>query len=256
MDLHLKGKKALVTGGTRGIGLAIVESLLKEEVHVAFCARHKDEVNATANRLKRNDVNIIGDAVDVAAADSFTKWIDRAGLALDGIDILVLNAAAMVAENTEKDWYANFNVDLMGAVRAIATAKPYLEKAAKINGDASLVLISSVSAVEAYSMTSYGPIKAALIHLAKGFAKEGGRKLIRANVVSPGPIYFENGYWHQIERNDPETFKKVLKKVPLNRLGTPQDIANAVIFLASPVSSYVNGSNLIVDGAYTSRVDF
>lgn len=257
MELQLKNKNALVTGGTRGIGRAIVESLAAEGANIAFCARRKNEVDETLTHFKKNyPVDMIAESVDISQPEVFTQWINHSAKELGGIDILILNAAAMASENNIEDWQANFNVDLMAAMTATNIAYPYLEQAAKKHGDASIILISSVSALETDSLNSYGPIKAALIHVTKGLAKEYGQKRIRSNAISPGPIYFQNGYWHDCEKNDPDTFQKVLKKIPLQRMGKPEDVANATLFLASPVSSFISGGNLIIDGAYTSRIDF
>jgi 3-oxoacyl-[acyl-carrier protein] reductase len=153
-------------------------------------------------------------------------------------------------------WEQNFRLDVLGAVNAFEAAKPFLIKAGEARGDASFVIISSVSAAEADNAGSYGPIKAALIHWAKGLARQHAGQHVRANVVSPGAIYFKGGVWNMIETNMPAMYKETLARIPLARMGTPQDIANAAVFLASPASSYTTGVNLVVDGAVSRRVNF
>ena len=139
-------------------------------------------------------------------------------------------------------WEQNFKLDVLGMVNAFDAAKPFLEKAAAANGDAAFVIISSVSAAETDNASSYGPIKAALIHYAKGLARQYAKKGIRTNVVSPGMVYFEGGVWHNVEKNMPDYFKQALARNPTGRCATPQDIANAAVFLASPASSYTRAS--------------
>jgi 3-oxoacyl-[acyl-carrier protein] reductase len=131
-----------------------------------------------------------------------------------------------------------------------------LEASGEKNGDAAFVIISSVSAAQADSASSYGPVKAALVHMAKGLARQYARKKIRANVVSPGTVYFKDGFWNMIEQNMPKRYEEALARNPTGRMATPQDIANAAVFLASPASSFTTGSNLIVDGAISNRVNF
>ncbi|MBV9541246.1 MAG: SDR family oxidoreductase, partial [Alphaproteobacteria bacterium] len=142
------------------------------------------------------------------------------------------------------------------AVNAFEAARPYLEKAATTNKDAAFTIISSVSAAETDNGSSYGPIKAALIHYAKGLARQYAKINLRTNVVSPGMVYFEGGVWHNIEKNMPDFFKQAVARNPTGRCATPQDIANAAVFLSSPASSYTSGVNLLVDGTISRRVNF
>jgi 3-oxoacyl-[acyl-carrier protein] reductase len=258
MDLGLKGKKALVTGATRGIGRAIAETLADEGADVAICARHQQQVNETVEVLKRKGVHAVGGTVDVADGPALKAWIADAGQTLGGIDILVSNPSAIAGQNTEKDWESSFKVDLMGAVRSVEAAKPFLQKAASEKGDAAIVIIASVSAIETYDWgpSPYGAVKAALINFAKGLARQEAPRHIRANVVSPGTVYFKGGFWNTIEQNEPDLFNDYMRRNPTGRMATPQEIARAVVFLASPVSSFTTGIDFIVDGALTARVNF
>ncbi len=256
MDLHLKGKNAVVLGGTRGIGRAIAETFANEGANVAVCARNADQVKDAVAALKDIGVRATGASVDITDGAALKSWVARAGEELGGIDALVSNAGAMAQGPDPASWDSNFKLDVLGAVNAFDAARPFLEKAAESNGDAAFVIISSVSAAESDNASSYGPIKAALIHYAKGLARQHAKRGIRTNVVSPGMVYFKGGIWNLIETNSPDFFKQAMARNPTGRAATPQEIANAAVFLASPASSYTTGVNLLVDGTISRRVNF
>jgi 3-oxoacyl-[acyl-carrier protein] reductase len=153
-------------------------------------------------------------------------------------------------------WQKNLDTDVMGLVHMVEAGLPYLEKSAEQNGDASIIAIGSTSSAASEEPSSYGAIKGALVHYIKGVAKQNAPKKIRANVVSPGMVYFEGGVWHMIEQHMPDFFETSLAKNPMGRMATPQDVANAVVFLASPRSSFTTGINLNVEGAITERVNY
>jgi 3-oxoacyl-[acyl-carrier protein] reductase len=256
MDLQLKGKSAIVLGGTRGIGRAIADTLAGEGANVAICARNPDQVKDAVAALKDKGVRATGAAVDITDGAALKSWIEKAGNELGAIDILVSNAGAMAQGADPASWETNFKLDVLGAVNAFDAARPFLEKSADKNGDASFVIISSVSAAETDNASSYGPVKAALIHLAKGLARQHAKRHIRTNVVSPGTVYFKGGVWNMIETNMPQVFKGAMERNPMGRMATPQDIANAAVFLASPASSFTTGINMLVDGTISRRVNF
>ncbi|UPK29491.1 SDR family NAD(P)-dependent oxidoreductase [Bradyrhizobium sp. 195] len=256
MDLGLKGKNAIVLGGTRGIGRAIAATLAGEGTNVAVCARNADQVAATVAELKASGVRATGSPVDVTEGAALKAWIENAAKELGGIDMLFSNAGAMAQGHDAASWQQNFQLDVLGAVHAFDAARPFLEASGESSGDAAFVIISSISAAQADTASSYGPIKAALIHMAKGLARQHAKKKIRINVVSPGTVYFKGGVWEMIEKNMPERYNDAMKRNPTGRMATPQDIANAAVFLASPVSGFTTGSNLVVDGAISNRVNF
>lgn len=253
MDLGLKGLKAVVTGGTKGIGRAIVQTLAAEGADVSFCARNADEVARTVDEFSHYGVKVFGRVIDVADAAALASWVDDAKAAMGGIDIVVANVSALAIPNTEENWSLSFQVDMMGTVRLINAAMPYLERSAH----ASIVTISSVSGREIdFASGPYGAFKAAIIHYTQGLAYHLAGKPIRANSVSPGNTYFAGGVWDQIEQGNASLFKEAMALNPTGRMGTPQEMANAVAFLASPAASFVTGTNLVVDGALTKGVQF
>ena len=243
----------MVTGGTKGIGRAIAETLAAEGANVAFCARSPDEVAQTVQALSVFGVQVTGSTLDVANGEALARWVNAAAGDFGGLDIVVANVSALAIANDEAGWQRGFEVDMMGTVRLVNAALPHLEKSAH----ASIVTISSVSGREIdFAAGPYGAFKAAIIHYTQGLAYHLAGKHIRANSVSPGNTYFAGGVWNQIEHGNPELFKTALAMNPTGRMGTPQEMANAVAFLASPAASFVTGTNLVVDGALTKGVQF
>jgi 3-oxoacyl-[acyl-carrier protein] reductase len=256
MDLGLKGRNAVVLGGTRGIGRAIAGTLAGEGAGVAVCARNADQVKSAVAEMQTQGVRAAGAPVDITDAAALKSWITSVAQELGSIDMLFSNAGAMAQGGDAASWEQNFRLDILGAVNAFEAARPFLEASGEKSGDAAFVIISSVSAAQADNASSYGPIKAALIHMAKGLARQYAAKKIRVNVVSPGTVYFKGGIWNMVEQNMPKRYQDALARNPTGRMATPHEIANAAVFLASPASSFTTGSNLVVDGAISNRVNF
>lgn len=253
MDLGLKGLKAIVTGGSKGIGRRAADILADEGAHVSICARKQEEVDATVAALKGKGVQAFGQAVDVADKAALEGWIAASAKALGGIDIVVANVSALAVTDDEEAWKKAFEVDMMHTVRTVNAALPHLEKSKA----GSIVIVSSVSGREVdFTGPAYGGIKAALIHYAQRMAFNLAPKMIRVNSVSPGNTYFEGGIWQWIENNNPELFKKALDLNPTGRMATAEEIGRGIAFLASPASSFTTGTNLVIDGALTRGVQF
>jgi len=251
MDLGLKGKSVLVTGGSKGIGLAIAELFAGEGANVAICARNADDVAKAVKSLRAKGVKASGRGLDVADPGALKAWIEAAAAELGGIDIIVCNVSALAVGDTAESWEKSFRTDMMHTVNSVAAARPHLEK----SRSASVVIVSSVSGFEVdFAAGSYGAMKAALIHYSKGLSNQLVAKGIRVNVVSPGNTYFEGGIWQNIERGNPDLFKTAMSLNPTGRMGTPEEVAAGVVFLASPMASRVSGTNLIIDGALTKAV--
>jgi 3-oxoacyl-[acyl-carrier protein] reductase len=250
MDLHLKGRTALITGGSRGIGWSTAEAFAHEGCNVAVCSRDEEHVQEAVARLQAMSVTAFGRSLDVGEAEALRAWVDDAAEALGGIDIVVANVSALGSGEGEEQWRRAIDVDLMHTVRLVEAAKPHLKE----SDAGSIVIVSSVSARRPYGASPYGSIKSALNHYGKGLAVELAKEGIRANVISPGTIYIEDGFWGNIERNDPPMFEGALKSNPMGRMGTPEEVARSIVFLASPASSFTTGTNLLVDGAITPGV--
>lgn len=251
MNLGLKDINALVTGGSKGIGLAIAELFADEGANVAICARNAEDVSKAAAGLTAKGVKAQGSAVDVGDPAALKAWVDGAAAALGGVDVLVCNVSALAVGDTPETWDKSFRIDMMHTVNSVAAAMPYLEKSKA----ASIVIVSSVSGFEVdFAAGSYGAIKAALIHYAKGLSTQLAAKGIRVNAVSPGNTYFEGGIWHNIESGNPDLFNMAMGLNPTAKMGTAQEVAAGVVFVASPVASRISGTNLIIDGALTKAV--
>lgn len=251
MDLGLKGLRAIVTGGSKGIGRRCADILAAEGAAVAICARNSEEVAETVKSLQARGVVAYGEALDVSDKAALEAWVQASAAALGGIDIVVANVSALAVEDNEEAWAKGFEVDMMHTVRTVNAAMPFLHQ----SGAASITIISSVSGREVdFTGPAYGAFKAALVHYAQGLAYKLADKMIRVNTVSPGNTYFDGGIWQSIETNLPDLFKQALSLNPTGRMATAEEIARGVVFLASPASSFTTGTNLVIDGALTKGI--
>lgn len=253
MDLQLNGKTALVTGGTRGIGRAIVEAFVAEGANVAFCARDSAEIAATEAALAGSGVKVEGTILDVGDGDGVAAWVDDIADRFGGLDAVVSNVSALAIPDTPESWEASLRVDLMGTVRLMNAAIPQMGR----SESPSLVAISSVSGREVdFASGPYGTVKSALIAYMAGLAFQLADTGIRANTVSPGNTYFDGGVWQGIESGSPEMFTESLALNPTGRMGTPQEVADVVVFVSSPRASRMTGANVLADGGLSRGIQF
>lgn len=268
MDLGLQGARALVTGASRGVGRAIAEALLDEGASVAICARgsegRADRTGRTTATLDDVQAELSAGgrtasvrAVDVSDHDALAAWVGEVADQWGGLDIVVSNASALGGIPRNNDgWRKNFEIDVLSATTLFDAALPHLLESDR----ASFVQISTITAVEYHGFPggglSYGALKAALVNYVKQLALEYGGDGIRANAVSPGPIFIEGGSWDFIQQHMPDYYDQNIAQQPQGRLGLADEVARVVAFLASPAAGWVNGENVMVDGGFTKRVEF
>lgn len=254
MDLHLAGKKALVTGASRGIGFAIVQALLSEGVTVAFSARGQDGIDAALAALKGKG-EVSGHVVDSADSDAVIAWTQGQADALGGLDIVISNTSAGGGVDMGLDgWKQSVETDILGTAALIETALPHLERS-----KGNIVQIATITATEDHDFPgnpSYGAVKAALVRYMGRIAKQYGPQGIRANTVSPGPIYIKDGVWQWVKENMGDYYERDVQAHPQGRMGTAEEVADAVLFLASDRARWISGQNLCVDGGFTHKVHF
>lgn len=254
MDLRLKGKRVIVTGGSRGIGRAIIETMLNEGAEVATCARGADALNATIEAWRSQGAKVYGEAVDVTQASDYAQWFENAVGFLGGLDIFISNVSTRIESKGEQRWLDNFDVDFMQHVRASEMAIPHLQK----GKEPAFVFVSTIAAQMANIIPmerEYGAMKAALNAYASQLAHRLANDGVRSNIVSPGPIDFEGGFWDQVKQANPELYKRASKISAMQRHGTAEEVANAVVFLASPAASYITGANLRIDGGALTQIN-
>ncbi|MEL7028828.1 MAG: SDR family oxidoreductase [Pseudomonadota bacterium] len=256
MDLQLAGKKVLINAASRGLGRAAAEKFLEEGASVAICARSAEGVEAAVSALSPNG-RIIGKACDASDGPALADWATWAMDQLGGVDVVVSNASALGGiPRSVEGWDLNYKTDVLSAVTMFDSCLDGL----KASGSGAFVQIATITAVEYHGFPggglSYGAMKAALVNYVAQLAQEYMAEGVRANCVSPGPIFLEGGSWDWIKQNVPDYYASNRDHHPSKRFGTPEEVANIVAVLASPVSSWVTGQNVLVDGGFTRRVGY
>jgi len=255
MDLELSGKKVLISAGHKGLGSFFARRFLAEGAHIAICCRRDDDLTAALEEYSALGT-AVGSLCDMSDPDQVAAWVHTSADALGGIDICIGNASASGQHGEGPEpWRRSFNTDILGAATFYETAKGYL-----VDSDAAaIVQIATITAIEHHDVPitpSYGAVKAATIRMVAQLAQTWGAEGIRANSVSPGPILVEGHRWDDIRTRHPDIYNRDVAMHPLQRMGTGDEVADVVTFLASPRASWVNGTNVIVDGGYTKGVQF
>jgi 3-oxoacyl-[acyl-carrier protein] reductase len=245
MDLGLRGKSAVVTGASKGIGRAIALRLADEGAGVAICARSEPALRKTEAELRTRSVPVYAAVCDVAIPEALDGFLDAARANVGQIDILVNNPSGFAFADDQAAWDSTLAVDLMAAVHATTKVAAWMAG----YGGGAIVHISSIAGMEAGGFpASYGAAKAALISHGKSLAVALAPQKIRVNTVAPGSIEFRDGTWDQVRHNNPDLYSAVLKTIPSGRMGTPEEVADLVVFLASQRASWVTGACIVVDG--------
>ena len=249
MDLGLKGKVAIVTGGSRGIGRSIALGLAAEGCRLAICARGAEKLEETAGEIRAAGADVLAQPVDATDGAALEQFVAAIGEKYGRIDILVNNVGGggkdLFTETTDEDWEAAFDLTLWPAIRASRFVTPWMER----QGGGAIVMISSIFGREWGGRPAYNVVKAAENALSKSMARQLAAKGIRVNAVAPGSIIFPGGSWQRRVDDNPERLAEFVKnEMPLGRFGRPEEVANVVTFLVSDAASLVLGACVNVDG--------
>jgi 3-oxoacyl-[acyl-carrier protein] reductase len=245
MKIDITGQRAIVAGGSRGIGRAIALAFAEAGAAVSICARGADQLAATREEIARYGGAAHSAVCDLSDAAAIPLYIEEAAAVLGGIDILINNASGFGGSDDEAGWAASIAVDLLATVRATRAALPFLEK----SDAGAIVNISSISGFRASVRTPpYGAVKAAILEYTLTQAAAFARKGIRVNCIAPGSIEFPGGTWDRAKSNNPDLYGRILRSIPFGRLGHPEEVAQVALFLCSPLAGWVTGQNIAVDG--------
>ena len=253
MDIGLKGRKAILAGANAGIGRAVAKVLAAEGCDVALCGRTQQKVDNVVSEVSALGVKAVGGAVDVTDAEAFPRWVSNAAEELGGCDIFISFVSVNPGVDTPEAWETVFNGDILPLVRGIQAALPALEK----SDAGSIVMISSTGAVEDFmGPQPYNALKASIINYSAALAQKYAPQGLRVNCVTPGPIYTDDGPWAFIKENMRDFHDSILQQIPVGRMGTGEEAARAISFIASPACRYMTGANLVLDGGMTKRVQY
>ena len=244
------GSRVAIAGGSRGIGRAIALGFLDAGAEVAVCARGQDGLDVLRSDSGNHADKLHTHTCDLAEADQIERWIADAAQAMGGMDVLVNNATGYGFRDDDESWLVDFNVDLMAAVRASRHAVPHL----KASPHPCILHTSSIGSLRPRTMgPPYAAMKAALNHYTRTQALALANDRIRVNAIAPGSIEFEDGVWDRVKHEKPDQYAQVLATIPFGRFGTPAEVAQLALFLASPLAAWITGQILVVDGGQSLR---
>ena len=253
MDLGLNGKRAILLGGSRGLGFYTAKLLADEGCTVALCARGADGVQKAVAHLNASATGRhYGAAVDLADGEATRAFVAQAITELGGLDLIIHSASGFDTVGDEEGWARSFQVDIMAGVRAVEQALPALRE----SDHASITFIGSMASKYYFGRrNAYGSVKGAMRVYANELAQSLGGDGIRCNVVSPGATYFPGGEWDIVKQSRPEFYRKVEQLIPLGRLGTGEEVARVIVFVASPAANWINAAHVVADGGQVAAVD-
>jgi len=252
MDLGLKGLKVIIGGATRGISRETAKLLAAEGCDLALFSRNGDALEDMQQDLSAQGGKLVTQEYVLEDRDGYKAMLTGLADKLGGCDIFIHSISSSGAQGS-MDWDESYRIDMLGAVDGCETLQPWLEKSSA----GSVVLMSSTAAVETFLVPqAFNAIKAALITYGKQLSQAWGANGVRVNMVSPGPISYPGGNWEGAKALMPDLYNGIVSQIPMGRMGSPEEVAKAIAFIASPAAGYITGANLVIDGGFTKRVQF